>query len=53
MPMADPTEPTPRLFAYAEASGDGRAVYLCWLIEEPEIGYWHELRGGYTGRRPL
>ena len=32
---------------------DGREVYLCWLEEEDEIGYWHELEAGYAGRQPL
>jgi hypothetical protein len=32
---------------------DGREVYLCWLEEEDEIGFWHELEGGYAGRQPL
>jgi hypothetical protein len=29
---------------------DGRWVYLCWQADEPEVAYWHELNGGYTGR---
>ena len=32
---------------------DGREVYLCWLEEETEIGYWHDLEDGYAGRQPL
>lgn len=32
---------------------DGRVVYLCWLLEEPSIKYWHEIEGGYAGRQPL
>lgn len=32
---------------------DGRAVYLCWRFDEPDIGYWHELDTGFAGRRPL
>ncbi|MGZ4203071.1 MAG: DUF2203 family protein [Thermoleophilaceae bacterium] len=32
---------------------DGREIYLCWLEEEDEIGYWHELEAGYAGRQPL
>ena len=30
---------------------DGRWVYLCWQEDEPEVAYWHELSGGYAGRR--
>jgi hypothetical protein len=32
---------------------DGRVVYLCWLMEEPRVMYWHELDGGYRGRQRL
>jgi hypothetical protein len=32
---------------------DGREVFLCWEAGEPEVAYWHDLEGGYGGRRPL
>ncbi len=32
---------------------DGRIVYLCWKLGEPEILYWHELDAGFAGRQPL
>ena len=32
---------------------DGRVVYLCWLMHEPSVLFWHELEGGYRGRQPL
>lgn len=32
---------------------DGRLVYLCWKLGEGDIGYYHELHGGYGGREPL
>lgn len=32
---------------------NGREVYLCWRYGEPRIAYYHELTGGYNGRRPL
>ena len=32
---------------------DGRVVYLCWKLGEPEIRYWHEIEDGYAGRQPL
>ncbi len=32
---------------------DGRVVYLCWKLDEPEILYWHELDAGFAGRQPL
>jgi len=32
---------------------DGREVYLCWRLGEPEVGHWHDLEGGFAGRRKL
>ena len=32
---------------------DGDEVYLCWELGEAEVGYWHDLEGGYGGREPL
>jgi hypothetical protein len=32
---------------------DGREVYLCWQLGEPEVLYWHELDAGFAGRQPL
>jgi hypothetical protein len=31
----------------------GRTVYLCWRFGEERIGHYHELHGGFSGRRPL
>jgi hypothetical protein len=32
---------------------DGRVIYLCWKLGEPEVLYWHDLESGYAGRQPL
>src|SRR5205823_1313364 len=32
---------------------DGREVYLCWKLDEPEVGHWHEVDAGFAGRRKL
>ena len=32
---------------------DGRAVYLCWQYNEPEISFWHDVDAGFAGRQPL
>ncbi len=32
---------------------DGREVYLCWKLGEPEVGHWHELNAGFAGRQPI
>jgi hypothetical protein len=32
---------------------DGREVYLCWRLDEPQVAHWHGLESGFAGRRPL
>jgi hypothetical protein len=32
---------------------DGREVYLCWRLDEPEVAHWHELNKGFAGRQKL
>ena len=32
---------------------DGREVCLCWKHGEGDIAYWHEVDGGYAGRRAI
>jgi hypothetical protein len=32
---------------------DGREVYLCWLVDEPQVTHWHGVESGFAGRRPL
>ena len=32
---------------------DGRPVYLCWKLGEPEVLHWHEIDSGFSGRQSL
>jgi hypothetical protein len=32
---------------------EGRDVYLCWKLGEEKITHWHELDGGFAGRKPV
>ena len=32
---------------------EGREVYLCWLLGESTIEFWHETDSGFAGRQPL
>lgn len=32
---------------------DGREVYLCWRLGEPEVAHWHELDAGFSGRKKV
>jgi len=35
------------------AERDGQPVYLCWRIDEDEVGHWHDRDSGFMGRQPL
>jgi hypothetical protein len=35
------------------ARHQGRDVFLCWRLGEKRVGFWHELNGGFAGRKPL
>ena len=32
---------------------DGREYLLCWVLDEPEVAWWHWPDTGFAGRRPL
>lgn len=32
---------------------DDRPVYLCWRQGEESVSHWHDLEGGFAGRRPI
>ena len=32
---------------------NGREVYLCWRLGEPEIQFWHEIEAGFAGRQSI
>jgi hypothetical protein len=35
------------------ADKEGEIIYLCWMLGEDEIRFWHTLEGGFNGRRPI
>ena len=32
---------------------DGELIFLCWLLGEERIRFWHTLEGGFAGRQPI
>lgn len=42
----------PALLDFPALAG-GRVVLLCWREGEDRIGWWHEVDGGYLGRKPI
>jgi hypothetical protein len=31
---------------------DGRPIWLCWRLSDPELAFWHGTDEGYASRRP-
>lgn len=32
---------------------EGRRVYLCWQLGEPEVSFWHDIETGFAGRQRI
>ena len=32
---------------------DGELAWLCWRLSDPDLGYWHTTREGFSTRQPL
>ena len=32
---------------------DGRDIFLCWKLGEPEVMHWHETDAGFAGRQRI
>ncbi|HZD00739.1 MAG TPA: DUF2203 domain-containing protein [Actinomycetes bacterium] len=41
------------LVDFPARSASGRQYLLCWLVDEPEVAWWHWPDTGFAGRRPL
>lgn len=41
------------LVDFTARTDDGRLYWLCWLVGEEEVGWWHWPQDGFAGRRPL
>jgi hypothetical protein len=41
------------LVDFPARSPSGRPYWLCWLVDEPEVAWWHWPETGFAGRRPL
>ena len=41
------------LVDFPARTADGRTYLLCWVLGEPEVGWWHWPESGFAGRRPL
>ena len=41
------------LVDFPARTASGRLYLLCWLVDEPEVAWWHWPDTGFAGRRPL
>lgn len=41
------------LVDFPARSASGRPYWLCWLVDEPEVAWWHWPETGFAGRTPL
>jgi hypothetical protein len=41
------------LVDFPARSPSGRPYWLCWLVDEPEVAWWHWPETGFAGRRRL
>jgi hypothetical protein len=32
---------------------DGEPAWFCWRLSDPEVGFWHSTREGFTSRKPV
>jgi hypothetical protein len=32
---------------------EGQVIFLCWMLGEDKVGFWHDLNTGAAGRKPL
>lgn len=46
-------DPDRGLVDFPAVSPTGRQYWLCWVVGEPEIGWWHWAHEGFAGRKPL
>ena len=41
------------LVDFPAVSPSGRQYWLCWVLGEPEVAWWHWPHEGFAGRKPL
>jgi hypothetical protein len=46
-------DPDRGLVDFPATSPSGRRYWLCWVVGEPEVAWWHWEHAGFAGRQPL
>jgi hypothetical protein len=46
-------DPDRGLVDFPARAPSGRVYWLCWLVGEPDVAWWHWPEDGFAGRTPL
>lgn len=46
-------DPSRGLIDFPAIRDNGEEVYLCYMLGEPDIEWWHTIEGGFAGRRSV
>jgi hypothetical protein len=46
-------DPDRGLVDFPARASSGRVYWLCWLVGEPEVAWWHWPEDGFAGRKPV
>jgi hypothetical protein len=41
------------LIDFTARAVDGRPYWLCWVVGEPSVAWWHWPEDGFAGRKPI
>jgi hypothetical protein len=41
------------LVDFPAVAPDGRRYWLCWVVGEPSVAWWHWPEDGFAGRKPI
>ena len=41
------------LIDFSAVTSSGRPFWLCWVVGEPEVAWWHWPEDGFAGRTPV
>jgi hypothetical protein len=46
-------DPSTGLIDFHAKGADGVVYFLCWRLDEDDLGWWHLPEEGFAGRKPL
>lgn len=46
-------DPRRGLVDFPARAANGRDYWLCWVVDEPAVAWWHWVEDGFAGRAPI